>query len=114
MNGHDYSKDFNDDSFWDKLRRFSRTVGRELVEKALTLYYALQDRDTPLWAKGIIAAALGYFIFPVDAIPDAIPGAGYADDAGALATAFGTVMMHIKPEHKRAAKEKVDEWFSTD
>ncbi len=111
---HDYSKDFNDNSFWDKLKRYSAAIGSEIVEKALMLYYSLQDSDTPLWAKGIILAALGYLIFPVDAIPDFIPGAGYADDAGALAAAFGTVAFHIKPEHRKSAKAKMREWFSDD
>ena len=109
---HDYAQDFNDDSFWKKLKNSAATIGGELVEKALTLYYAVQDKDTPLWAKGVIGASLGYLIFPADAIPDIIPGAGYADDAGALAAALGMVAMHIKPEHKERAKAKIGEWFS--
>lgn len=109
---HDYARDFNEQSFWNKLKKFAATIGRELVEKALTLYYAAQDKDTPLWARGIIVAALGYMIFPADAIPDFIPGVGYADDAGALAAAIGMVAIHIKPEHKERAKEKMRGWFS--
>jgi len=107
-----YSADFSDDSFWEKLKRFGKTVGREIVEKVLTMYYALQDKDTPLWARTILVAALGYFISPIDAIPDLIPGAGYADDAGAIAVALGAVAMHIKLEHRQRAKEIADEWFS--
>jgi len=114
MDDHNYGEDFNDPSFWDKLCKFARTLRRELVEKTLTLYYAMQDKDTPMWAKAVIAASLGYLIFPADAIPDIIPGAGYADDSGALATAFGTVAMHIKPEHKQNAKDKAGEWFGPD
>ena len=112
MDDKNYSSDFSDDSFWDKLGKFGKTVGREIVEKVLSMYYAVQDKDTPLWAKTILVAALGYFICPIDAIPDVIPGAGYADDAGAIAAALGTVAVHIKPEHKQRAKEKANEWFS--
>lgn len=108
---HDYTKDFNEDSFWKKLANFAKIIGCELVEKALALYYAAQDKDTPMWAKGVIVAALGYLVFPADAIPDFIPGAGYADDAGALASAFGMVAMHIKAEHKQRAAQKANEWF---
>jgi uncharacterized membrane protein YkvA (DUF1232 family) len=54
---------------------------------------------------------LGYFICPVDAIPDAIPFGGYADDAGAIAVALSMVAAHIKPVHKEMAKNKADEWF---
>lgn len=108
---HDYAKDFTEDSFWKKLKNFATTLGRELVEKALTLYYAAQDKDTPVWAKGVIAASLGYLVFPADAIPDMIPGAGYADDTGALAAAFGMIAMHIKAEHKQLAATKANDWF---
>ena len=112
MDDKNYTADFSEDSFWDKLKKFGRTVGREMVEKALTMYYALQDKETPMWAKTILIAALGYFICPVDAIPDVIPGAGYADDAGAIAVALGTVAVHIKAEHKQRARAKADDWFS--
>jgi len=112
MDDRNYSSDFSDDSLWDKLRKFGKTVGRELVEKVLTMYYALQDKDTPLWAKTVLVAALGYFVCPIDAIPDVIPAAGYADDAGAIAVALGTVAVHIKPEHRQRAKAKADEWLS--
>jgi uncharacterized membrane protein YkvA (DUF1232 family) len=109
---HDYARDFNEQSFWTKLKKFAGILGRELVEKTLTLYYAAQDKDTPLWARGVIFASLGYLIFPADAIPDIIPGVGYADDAGALAAAIGMVAMHIKPGHKESAKQKMRVWFS--
>lgn len=112
MDDKNYSSNFNDESFWNKLSKFARTAGREIVEKVLTMYYALQDKDTPIWARTILLGALGYFVFPIDAIPDAIPGVGFADDGGAIATALGTVAIHIKPEHKQRAKEKADEWFS--
>ena len=43
------------------------------MERALQLYFAAEDPQTPKWAKGVIYAALGHFILPVDAIPDAVP-----------------------------------------
>ena len=48
-------------------------AGKEVIEKALILYYCLQDDDTPAWAKTTIIGALGYFISPIDAIPDLVP-----------------------------------------
>lgn len=93
---------------------FARTAGIEVVEKALILYFCLRDRDTPAAAKAIIASALGYFIVPMDVIPDITPVAGFADDLGALAMAFAAVVLHVKPEHRSAAKEKAKEWFGND
>jgi uncharacterized membrane protein YkvA (DUF1232 family) len=70
---------------------------------ALTLFYCLQDPDTPKWAKATIAGALGYFILPMDLIPDFLPGAGFTDDWGALFAAIGTVAAYIKNEHRLKA-----------
>ncbi|MGQ8820132.1 YkvA family protein [Bibersteinia trehalosi] len=106
-----YEKDFSDEGFWEKVKKYAKKAGSEVIEKALMLYYCFQDSDTPLWAKSVIIAALGYFISPVDAIPDVIPGVGYVDDLGALAAAIASVAVHIKEEHKNKAKELLSQWF---
>ena len=107
----DTSGEFTDERFWDKVKHFALAAGREVIEKALWLYYAFQRPETPAWAKTIIAGALAYFILPVDAIPDAIPVAGYTDDLGALASALGMVAMHITADVKQQASLKLNEWF---
>ncbi|WP_040778947.1 YkvA family protein [Calidithermus timidus] len=98
-------------SFWDKVRRFARKAGREVVEKALWLYYAYQRPETPLWAKRAILGALAYFILPVDAISDILVGVGYTDDLTVLTVAVGTVAAYINPAVKEQARRKVNEWF---
>ena len=110
-NEHDYSKEYSEESFWNKLGKYALIAGQQVVEKALTLYYCMMDKDTPTWAKGIIAAALGYFIWPADAIPDLTPFVGYADDLGVIVVALGIVAVHIKPAHVEKAKEKLRQWF---
>jgi len=107
----DYATIYEETSFWEKISKYAIAAGKGTVEKALILYYCLKDPDTPAWAKGIIIGALGYFILPLDAIPDFTPLVGYADDLGALAGATGAVIMHIKPEHEAQAKEKLTQWF---
>jgi len=107
----EYGKNFSDDSFWGKIGRFALAAGKQVIEKALILYYCMLDRDTPAWAKAVIVGALGYFILPADAIPDLIPVVGYADDLGALAAAFGMVAVHVKSEHQEQARQKIKQWF---
>jgi uncharacterized membrane protein YkvA (DUF1232 family) len=102
--------DYSEDSFWAKLARYAKTAGRQTVESALQLYYASLAPATPAWAKGVIYGALGYFISPIDVIPDLIPG-GYADDLGVLAAAVAAVAMHITPEIRVRAAEKIRDWF---
>ena len=109
-----YDSEYSEESFWKKVRKNAWSAGKQVVEKALTLYYCMMDRDTPAWAKAVIVGALGYFILPTDAIPDMIPGAGYADDLGAITVAIGAVAVHIKAEHLQKAKDKVTRWFGDD
>ena len=47
-------------SFWDKVARAVGVAGREVLEIALTLYYVLEDEDTPNWARATIIGALIY------------------------------------------------------
>lgn len=103
--------DFDDDSFWAKVRNFALAAGKEVIEKALWLYYAAQAKGTPVWAKTTIYAALAYFVFPLDAVPDMVPVAGYTDDLGALAAATATVAMYITSEVKAQAQQKLSDWF---
>jgi len=110
LNPH-YQNHYDDRSFWSKLTGAFKKAGRALIEKALTLYYTALDDDTPAWAKTKIYAALGYFIFPVDLIPDPVPLYGYADDMAVLTAAFSTVALHIKDEHKDNARRKFRQIF---
>ena len=107
-----YEDSYNDDSFWNKVKDFAKTAGENVLEPAIKLYYVFQDEDTPAWAKTTILGALGYFISPIDAIPDVTPAVGFADDLGVLAAAVTAVASHIKEEHTNKAKEALKLWFS--
>ncbi len=37
----DYSPEYSDKSFWDKVNEFAISAGKEIIEKALDLYYTL-------------------------------------------------------------------------
>ena len=106
-----YQQAYSEETFREKIKRFSLAAGREVVEKALTLYYTLREPDVPSWAKTTIVVALGYFIFPADAIPDLTPAVGYADDLGVLVAALATVAVHVTPEAKWRASETLDTLF---
>jgi uncharacterized membrane protein YkvA (DUF1232 family) len=105
---------FSENSFWEKLKNFASQAGKEVVEKALILFYAAQKPETPVWAKSIVYSALAYFILPLDAIPDTIPIAGFTDDLATLAAAIVSITMYITPEVKEAAKNKMLDWFGND
>ena len=93
--------------FWRKLRGVAAHI--PFAEDALAAYYCAFDRATPLSVKAALIGALAYFVLPMDAIPDMLPVLGFTDDAAVLATALKLVASHIRPEHRDAAREKLDE-----
>jgi uncharacterized membrane protein YkvA (DUF1232 family) len=99
---------YSERSFWQKVRSFAATAGREVLEKALTLYYVMIDPETPVAVKTQIAAALGYFVAPVDALPDLLPLIGFSDDLGVLAFALTLVAGSVRPAHLERARAQVD------
>jgi uncharacterized membrane protein YkvA (DUF1232 family) len=107
----EFAGEYSAERFHEKLARHAKRAGSQAVEKALWLYYAAEDPQSPKWAKGIILGALGYFIVPFDGIPDLLLGVGYTDDLGVLALALASVAMYITPEAKEKARTKMQVWF---
>jgi uncharacterized membrane protein YkvA (DUF1232 family) len=106
----EHAKHYSEKEFWKKVKTTAEDAGKTVIESATTLYYVLQDKDTPLAAKGIILGALGYFILPLDVIPDFLPG-GFVDDLAVLGAALSAVAVSVKEGHKQSARKKVKEWF---
>ncbi|MFW5823236.1 MAG: YkvA family protein, partial [Tangfeifania sp.] len=96
---------------WDKIKKFSKTAGTTVVYAALLLFYVMKSKDVTIKTKVSIAAALGYFILPTDAIFDLTPLVGYTDDLGVLIFALSQVSSNITPEMKEQARQKLGEWF---
>jgi len=112
MSDHnEYEEAFSEQGFWKKLKHYAKSAGKEVVEKALLLYYAAQEEKAPAWAKATIAAALGYFIVPLDAIADLTPAVGYADDLGVLALAIAAVATYINDDVRKKTTARMTSWF---
>jgi uncharacterized membrane protein YkvA (DUF1232 family) len=95
-----------DEGFWPKIRRVAAKV--PFAKQALSVWYCAKDDDTPIAAKGMMLAALAYFVLPVDAIPDFIAGLGYTDDAAVFTALMAIVGRNLKPKHKLAAKRDIE------
>ncbi len=102
---------YSEPRFREKLARVARAAGRELVEKALWLYFAARRPETPRWARATVYAALAYFIVPLDAIPDLAPVAGFTDDLSVLVLAVGTVAAYIDDGVKQQTRRVLARWF---
>ena len=56
-----------------------------------------------------LLAALGYFVLPIDALPDIMPLLGFTDDAAVIAAAIAAVAGSITIEHRERAKQAMAE-----
>lgn len=111
VNFEQYEQHYNEDSFWEKIKKYSKKAGKKVILVAMKLYYALQSDATPPWAKAVIVGALGYFVLPADLISDFIPAVGFSDDMAAMSAALLTVAHNITPEVEEKAKKKLQDWF---
>lgn len=99
-------------ALFDKIKAVSRKAGVKLTYAILVLYYATLDKRLPLKDRLMVLAALGYFILPVDLIPDAMP-IGFTDDMAALTFVLKQVWGNLTTETKTKARTRLNEWFGT-
>ena len=110
-NYNQYSKYYSEASFWKKLKGFAGKAGIKVVYLALLLYYMLVDEAVELKSKLTIVAALGYFVFPFDLIPDFLPIIGFTDDLSVLMIATSIVKRNINETHRLKARKTMEQWF---
>lgn len=106
-----YQDRYNEQDFAAKITKAAKKAGIKVIYLALLLYYVLKSPKVKMADKGKIWGALGYFILPIDFIPDFIPVAGYTDDLAALLWAFYAVAKNVTPEIEEQAKKKLHDWF---
>lgn len=100
---HDAGESEVREKFWRTAKKAARQV--PFMDEVVAAYYCALDNKTPLRAKAILLAALGYFVLPADAIPDFVFGVGFTDDVAVLTAAIAAVRAHITPAHRLVARE---------
>lgn len=89
--------------FW---RTFRRAAGHiPFAEDVVAGYYCALDPQTPKRTRGVLLAALAYFVLPFDIVPDFILGLGFTDDLAVLTAAIGAIRSQIQPRHREAARQ---------
>ncbi len=92
--------------FWPKIRKVAAKI--PFASDALSVWWCARDPETPTAAKGMMLAALAYFVLPTDAIPDILAGIGFTDDAAVFAALVAVVGKNIKPKHRESARAFLD------
>jgi uncharacterized membrane protein YkvA (DUF1232 family) len=87
---------------------------KDVARQARLAWRLFWDRRVPLWTKLIPPVALGYVLFPLDIIPDVVPGLGQLDDVAVLLIGV-KLFIELSPpdvvhEHLRALGARIKEW----
>ena len=93
--------------FWRTARRAAGRV--PFMDEVVAAYFCALDEKTPARVRGILLAALAYFVVPLDMIPDFLVGLGFTDDVAVLTAALGAIRSHITPAHRAAARSFLDQ-----
>lgn len=93
--------------FMTRLKRVAKRI--PFAEDLLAAWFCARDPATPRRVRMTLLAALGYFVLPVDALPDIMPLLGFTDDAAVIAAAIAAVAGSITPEHRERAKQALAE-----
>lgn len=101
---------YNPEALMDKLGKTAKKLGASAVYYVLLLYYALTDNKIPAKERLLVIGALGYFISPIDFIPDfLLPG--MVDDLSVLMYVLNRMARYISDDVKDKAKEQLHTWF---
>lgn len=111
INIESFGSEYSEQGLKEKLSKIARKAGIKMAYAVLVAFYAVQSDALSFKEKARLYGALGYFILPVDLIPDAILGMGYSDDLAALVYVLHTVSSNITPDVKQRAREKLCSWF---
>lgn len=92
---------------WRTAKRAARQV--PFMDEVVAGYYCAMDPKTPTRVRGVLLAALAYFVLPLDSIPDFLLGFGFTDDVAVLTAALAAIRSHITDAHREAARDSLEE-----
>ena len=92
---------------WRTAKRAARQV--PFLDEVIAGYFCALDPQTPMKVRGVLIAALAYFVLPLDSIPDFLFGFGFTDDVAVLTAALTAIRSHITPAHRDAARSALQD-----
>lgn len=106
-----YENSYSDSAFHEKIKKIGRKIGIKLLCYVLALHQILKEENIPLTEKSMIIGALGYFILPIDVIPDFMLGVGYTDDILMVYSVLSKVKKYTNEDIIRKVYETVNKYF---
>lgn len=102
-----YEKYFSESELFSKIKKVGKSIGATILYPVLLLFNLLKSNEVNLKEKAMIIGTLGYFILPVDLLPDALAGVGYTDDAAALMAVLKALASCINNSIQETSKDQL-------
>ena len=109
-----YGKHYSEKGLGQKIVTLPDSTKTKLLKKVATLYAILTEPDVPVWVKASIIGAFGYFICPVDVIPDVIPIVGFLDDIAVMGFILVELSAYDSSSVQTRAEELLAKWNVSD
>lgn len=106
-----FKKSYSENKFFKKIIDVAKKAGAKVVYSAFRIFYTLTLGNLSVSDKLIVTAALGYFITPIDLIPDFMSVVGLTDDFIVLTYVNSKIEDYITPEIDLMAREQVIKYF---
>ena len=106
-----YKSSYSESKFFNKIIEVAKKAGAKVAYSAFRIFYTLKIGNLSTTEKLLVIAALGYFITPIDLIPDFMSVVGLTDDLIVLAYVNSVINDAITPEIDLLAREQVKKYF---
>jgi uncharacterized membrane protein YkvA (DUF1232 family) len=94
---------------WQQLKRWAHTLKID----GMTLWFCCRHPDMPLLPKILALVVVGYFLSPIDLIPDFIPVLGYLDELILLPVGIYLILKLVPAAVLADARAQAAAWIAT-
>jgi len=94
---------------WQRIKSWART----LKSDGMTLWFCCRHPQMPWLPKIFALLVVGYFLSPIDLIPDFIPVLGYLDELILLPVCIYLILRMVPPAVLTEARAQATQWIAT-
>ncbi len=94
---------------WQRIKSWART----LKSDGMTLWFCCRHPQMPWLPKIFALLVVGYFLSPIDLIPDFIPVLGYLDELILLPGCIYLILRMVPPAVLTEARAEATQWIAT-
>ncbi|HEY3639256.1 MAG TPA: YkvA family protein [Rhizomicrobium sp.] len=91
-----------EEGFWAKLLKVAGRI--PFAEDLAAAYFCVIDPTTPGRVRGVLLAALAWFVVPAAVMPEFVAILGFTNEIAVTAIAVRMIRKHLKEEHYARAR----------